>query len=66
LKIPQKEGKALAFLESKAQIFSRKYKEDSVELEINAAESVLRSVRKWQVPDQVAKPRRNARIQPTS
>jgi GTP-binding protein HflX len=66
LKIPQKEGKALAFLESKAQIFSRKYKEDSVELEINAAESVLRSVRKWQMPDQVAKLRRSARTQPTA
>ncbi len=66
LKIPQKEGKTLAFLESKAQIFSRKYKEDSVELEINAAESVLRSVRKWQIPDKAEKPRRGARMQPTA
>jgi GTP-binding protein HflX len=66
LKIPQKEGKALAFLEAKAQIFSRKYKEELVELEVNAAESVLRSVRKWQIPDQPKKPRRGERMQPTT
>ena len=64
LKIPQKEGKALAFLEAKAQIFSRKYKEESVELEINAAESVLRSVRKWQIADAKSKPQRGERLQP--
>jgi GTP-binding protein HflX len=47
LRIPQKEGKTLALLEAKAQILSRKYKGESVELEVNAAESVLRTVKKW-------------------
>jgi GTP-binding protein HflX len=61
LKIPQTEGKTLALLEAKAQIFSRKYKGESVELEVNAAESVLRAVKKWQV---VVKPSRGEIIQP--
>jgi GTP-binding protein HflX len=64
LKIPQTEGKTLALLEAKAQIFSRKYKGESVELEVNAAESVLRAVRKWQIPDQSKKPQRGGRLQP--
>ena len=64
LSIPQREGKALAFLEAKAQIFSRKYKEETVELEVNAAESVLRTVRKWQIADAKPKPRRGERLQP--
>jgi GTP-binding protein HflX len=60
LNIPQTEGKTLALLEAKAQIFSRKYKGESVELEVNAAESVLRAVKKWQVPES----RQSKRIQP--
>jgi GTP-binding protein HflX len=48
LSIPQNEGKILAMLEAKARIHSRKYKGGSVELEIEAAESVLRTVKKWQ------------------
>jgi GTP-binding protein HflX len=58
--IPQKEGKTLAMLEAKARIHSRKYKGGSVELEIEAAESVLRAVRKWQVLE----PRRAEILQP--
>jgi GTPase len=58
--IPQKEGKTLAMLEAKARIHSRKYKGGSVELEIEAAESVLRAVRKWQVLE----PRRGEILQP--
>jgi len=64
LKIPQKEGKALALLEAKAQIFSRKYKEELVELEVNAAESVLRIVKKWQIEDPKPKPQRGERLRP--
>jgi len=48
LSIPQNEGKILAMLEAKARIHSRKYKGGSVELEIEAAESVLRTVKRWQ------------------
>jgi GTP-binding protein HflX len=47
LRIPQKEGKTLAMLEAKARIYSRKYKDGGVELEIEAPESVVRRVREW-------------------
>jgi GTPase len=44
LRIPQKEGKALAMLEAKARIYSRAYKDGAVELEVEAPESVVRRV----------------------
>ena len=37
LRVPQKEGKILAMLEAKARIFSRKYKDGAVELEVEQA-----------------------------
>ena len=49
LRIPQKEGKALAMLEAKARIYSRAYKDGAVELEVEAPESVVRRVRAWVV-----------------
>jgi len=51
LRIPQKEGKTLALLEAQARIYSRKYKDGIVELEADAAESVVRKVREWVVGD---------------
>jgi GTP-binding protein HflX len=47
LRVPQKEGKILALLEAKARIYSRKYKDGAVELEVEAPESVVRKVREW-------------------
>ena len=47
LRIPQKEGKMLALLEARARIYSRKYKDGIVELEVEAPESVVRRVREW-------------------
>ncbi len=47
LRVPQKEGKTLAMLEAKARIYSRKYKDGAVELEVEAPESVVRRVREW-------------------
>jgi GTP-binding protein HflX len=47
LRIPQKEGKTLAMLEARARIYSRAYKDGSVELEVEAPESVVRRVREW-------------------
>ncbi len=44
LRIPQKEGKMLAVLEAKARIYSRTYKDGSVEMEVAAPESVVRRV----------------------
>jgi GTP-binding protein HflX len=49
LQLPQSEGKLLALLEAKARIYSRKYKDGSVELEVEAPESVVRRVREWVV-----------------
>jgi GTP-binding protein HflX len=51
LRVPQQEGKTLAMLEAKARIYSRKYKDGAVELEVEAPESVVRKVREWAVPD---------------
>jgi len=53
LRIPQTEGKVLALLEAKAQIYSRKYKDGAVELEVGAPESVIRRVREWVVIESV-------------
>ena len=47
LRIPQKEGKALALLEAKARIHSRKYNDGAVELEAEAPESVVRRMGKF-------------------
>jgi len=47
LRVPQKEGKTLAMLEAKARIYSRKYKDGAVDLEVEAPESVVRRVREW-------------------
>lgn len=49
VRIPQKEGKTLAMLEARARIYSRKYKDGAVELEVDAPESVVRRVREWVV-----------------
>jgi GTPase len=49
LRVPQKEGKALAILEAKARIYSRRYKDGAVELEVDAPASVVRKVRAWVV-----------------
>jgi 50S ribosomal subunit-associated GTPase HflX len=49
LRVPQKEGKTLAMLEAKARIYSRKYKDGAVQLEVEAPESVVRKTRDWVV-----------------
>ena len=47
LRVPQKEGKTLAMLEARARIYSRKYKDGTVELEADAPESVVRRVKEF-------------------
>jgi len=47
LRIPQKEGKALAQLQARARIYSRKYRDGLVELEADAPDSLLRSMKPW-------------------
>ncbi len=49
LRVPQKEGKMLALLEARARIYSRKYKDGLVELEVEAPESVVRKVMEFVV-----------------
>ena len=50
LRVPQSEGKALAQLESRSVILSRRYGEnDIVELEVDAPESLLRRLRRFVV-----------------
>jgi GTPase len=45
LRVPQSEGKALSLLDAKAQVFSRQYRDGYVELDVQAAGSVLRRLR---------------------
>jgi GTPase len=47
LRVPQSDGKALAILDAKANVLSRKYRDGYVELEVQAAESVLRRVKQF-------------------
>ena len=47
LRIPQQEGKVLALLQARARIYSRQYQDGIVELEAEAAGSLLRRVREW-------------------
>jgi GTP-binding protein HflX len=49
LRVPQKEGRALAQLEARARIFSRHYRDGLVELEAQAPESLLRKLRQFVV-----------------
>jgi GTPase len=49
LYIPQKEGKALAMLEARARIYSRKYRDGAVELDAEVPESLARRMKEWVV-----------------
>ena len=49
LRIPQKEGKALAQLQAGARIYSRQYQDGLVVLEAEAPASLLRRLRAWVV-----------------
>ncbi len=51
LRVPQKEGKMLALLEARSRIYSRRYNGGSVELEVEAPESVMRKVRAFVTHD---------------
>jgi len=51
LRVPQKEGKLLSLLEARSRIYSRKYSGGSVELDVEAPESVVRKVRAFVTHD---------------
>ena len=50
LRVPQSEGKALATLDAKAVVLSREYRDGYVELEVQAPESVLRTMKGFPSP----------------
>jgi GTP-binding protein HflX len=45
--VPQSEGKVLSLLEARSRIFSRKYRDGVVDLDVQAPESVVRRVRQF-------------------
>jgi GTPase len=47
LRVPQSEGKALALLDAKARVLSRNYGEGYVDLDVQAAQSVIRRVKQF-------------------
>ena len=49
LRVPQSEGKVLSQLEARARVYTRGYQEGVVELEAEAPESLLRTIRKFVV-----------------
>jgi GTP-binding protein HflX len=49
LRIPQSEGKALALLQARSRIYSRRYQDGVVELEAEAPGSVIMKVKEWVV-----------------
>jgi GTP-binding protein HflX len=49
LRIPQREGKALAMLEAGSRIYSRQYKDGLVEMEAELPQSIARRVKGWVV-----------------
>jgi len=51
LRVPQNEGKLLALLEARSRIYARRYNGGSVELEVEAPESVVRMVRAFVTHD---------------
>lgn len=49
LRVPQREGKALAMLEAQSRIYSRQYKDGAVELEAELPQSLARKISAWVV-----------------
>ncbi len=49
LRVPQSEGKALAMLNAKAQIYAREYRDGYVDLDVQAPESLLRKMKTFEV-----------------
>jgi GTPase len=51
LRIPQREGKALALLEARSRIYSREYRDGAAILEAEIPESLARKLQQFVVPD---------------
>jgi GTP-binding protein HflX len=45
--VPQSEGKTLALIEARTRVFSRRYRDGAVEIELQAPESVVRRLKQW-------------------
>lgn len=53
LRVPQREGKALALIEAQARIIGREYRDGSVDLDIQAAQSTLSKLERFVVAPRV-------------
>jgi GTP-binding protein HflX len=49
VRIPQSEGKLLALVESRAHILKRSYRDEKVQMDIEAPESLVRKLREYEV-----------------
>src|SRR5262249_9644799 len=52
LRVPQQEGKALAMIEAGARIFGREYRDGCVDLDVQAAQSMLSKLERFVVTSQ--------------
>lgn len=59
LRVPQSEGKAIALLEARSVVLSRRYGENVVEIEVDAPESLLRKLGRFVVSGRPRRPRTN-------
>ncbi len=58
IRVPQSEGKLLAQIEARAHILKRSYRESKVQMDLEAPESLARTLREYEV---VARPARKSR-----
>jgi GTP-binding protein HflX len=49
IRVPQSEGKLLSLIESRANILKRSYRDSKVQMEVDAPESLARSLREYEV-----------------
>jgi GTPase len=54
VRIPQSEGKLLALIESRAHILTRAYRDEKVQMDIEAPESLVRKLREYEVQSKPA------------
>ncbi|HWX53584.1 MAG TPA: GTPase HflX [Verrucomicrobiae bacterium] len=62
IRVPQAEGKVLAEIEARARVLKRSYRDSSVQMDVEAPESLARTLRQFEVkPRAVRKTRRKKR-----
>ena len=61
LRVPQREGKALALIEARANILGREYRDGNVELDLQIARSVLNKLERFVVSPRIKADKRRSR-----